>query len=311
MKDEAETARPARRTRTRKGGDTPPAAPRATRRRRGVSTPPTDADAGEVTGRGNGATTPEATGTPAVPLRPGDAGDGGAAGEAVGALDADASDNDPATGGIEALHEGDSGGTPIVPLRQGMGGDAGTVSGGPAAAETAGTRVPDPSPPADATARVRAVAAGPSAPGGSGTTSSIRTVAEDEAGSAPAGSEPPALDAGEHAATSTLPLPAGHRPDIPRAGAGTHAGGAGDRPAGGFRERALRTARIKFADDRVRSPLTSQQLDVILDLLHEPGKDRTLVSSTWTYLERGMSYAHASVTADKLRGTFRGDRAAA
>ncbi len=296
MKDEAETARPARRTRTRKGGDKPPAAPRATRRRRGVSTPFPDADAAAVTGIGSGATTPEATGTPVVALRPGDAG---------GALDADASDLDPATGGIEALHEGDRGGTPIIPLRQGIGSDAGDVSSGPTAAEAAGIPVLESSPPADATA-------GPSAPGGDGTTTSIRTVAEDEAGSAPAGSDAPALDAGEHAATSTLPLPTGHdRTDIPCATAGTHAGGAGDRRIGGFRERALRTARIKFADDPVRSPLTSQQLDVILDLLHEPGKDRTLVSSTWTYLERGMSYAHASVTADKLRGTFRGDRAAA
>lgn len=309
MKDEGETARPARRTRTRKGGDKPAAAPRATRRRRGVSTPPPDADAAAVTGIGSGATTPEPTGTPVVPLRPGDA---GAAGEAGGALDADASDLNPATGGIEALHEGDRGGTPIIPLRQSIGSDAGDVSSGPAAAEAGGTHVLDSSPPADATAGVQAVAVGPSAPGGGGTTTSIRTVACDEAGSAPAGSDAPALDAGEHAATSTPPLPAGHdRPDLPRATAGTHAGGAGDRRMGGFRERALRTARIKFADDRVRSPLTSQQLDVILDLLHEPGKDRTLVSSTWTYLERGMSYAHASVTADKLRGTFRVDRAAA
>ncbi|HST57834.1 MAG TPA: hypothetical protein VLK84_04030 [Longimicrobium sp.] len=270
MKDEAETARPARRTRTRKGGDKPPAAPRATRGRRGASTPSTGADAAAGTETGSGAINPAATGTPVIPLRPGDAG---------GALDTDASDLDPATGGIEALHVEDGGGTPIIPLRQSIGSDAGDVSSGPTAAEAAGIPVLESLPPADATAGVRAVAAGRTTPGGAGTTSSIRTVAGNEARSAPAGP--------------------------------TRVGGAGDRRTGRFKERALRTARLKFADDPVRSPLTSQQLDVILDLLHEPGKDRTLVSSTWTYLERGMSYAHASVTADKLRGTFRGDRAAA
>lgn len=263
MKDEAETTRPARRAGTRKGGDKPPAAPRAARRR--VSTPSADADAA-VTGTGSEATAPEATGTPVIPLRPGDAGEAGRA------LDADAGDRDPATAGIEALHGDDGDGTPIITLRPSISSDAGGVSSGPAAAEAVGTHVLESVPDTDA-------------------------------------------DAGAHDATPTLPLPASHdRPDIPGATAGTHAvdpGDAGDRRSGGFKERALRTARIKFADDPVRSPLTSRQLDVLLDLLHEPGKDRTLVSSTWTYLERGMSYAHAVVTADKLRGTFRGGRAAA
>ena len=116
---------------------------------------------------------------------------------------------------------------------------------------------------------------------------------------------------GEDAGTPVIPLRpiSGQRASDTAAPAGARTAGEGDQRAGrGFKHRALRAARLKFANDPVRSPLSEPQLDTLLELLHERGRRGTLVSSTWTYLERGMSYAHASVTIDKLRGTFRGDR---
>lgn len=115
---------------------------------------------------------------------------------------------------------------------------------------------------------------------------------------------------GEDAGTPVIPLRpiSGQRASGTAAPAGTRTAGGGDQRAGrGFKHRALRAARLKFANDPVRSPLSEPQLDTLLELLHDRGRRGTLVSSTWTYLERGMSYAHASVTIDKLRGTFRGD----
>jgi hypothetical protein len=115
---------------------------------------------------------------------------------------------------------------------------------------------------------------------------------------------------GEDAGTPVIPLRpiSGQRASGAAAPAGPRTAGGGDQRAGrGFKHRALRAARLKFANDPVRSPLSEPQLDTLLELLHERGRGGTLVSSTWTYLERGMSYAHASVTIDKLRGTFRGD----
>jgi hypothetical protein len=116
---------------------------------------------------------------------------------------------------------------------------------------------------------------------------------------------------GEDAGTPVIPLRpiSGQRASGTAAPAGARSAGGSDQRAGrGFKHRALRAARLKFANDPVRSPLSEPQLDTLLELLHERGRRGTLVSSTWTYLERGMSYAHASVTIDKLRGTFRGDR---
>ncbi|HEX8213808.1 MAG TPA: hypothetical protein VF584_26815 [Longimicrobium sp.] len=116
---------------------------------------------------------------------------------------------------------------------------------------------------------------------------------------------------GEDAGTPVIPLRpiAGQRASGNAAPSGARTAGGGDQRAGrGFKHRALRAARLKFATDPIRSPLSEPQLDTLLELLHERGRGGTLVSSTWTYLERGMSYAHASVTIDKLRGTFRGDR---
>jgi hypothetical protein len=79
----------------------------------------------------------------------------------------------------------------------------------------------------------------------------------------------------------------------------------------GLKQRALDAARVKFANDRSRAPLEERQIDSLLDLLHRAGQDRTLVSSTYTYLTRGMSRAHADVQIKKLRGEFREDRRAA
>ena len=115
---------------------------------------------------------------------------------------------------------------------------------------------------------------------------------------------------GEDAGTPVIPLRpiSGQRASGTAAPAGARTAGGGDQRAGrGFKHRALRAARLKLANDPVRSPLSEPQLDTLLELLHERGRRGTLVSSTWTYLERGMSYSHASVTIDKLRGTFRGD----
>lgn len=92
----------------------------------------------------------------------------------------------------------------------------------------------------------------------------------------------------------------------PGADGGTKAGGGT-----GFKQRSLAAARMRFANDRTRSALDERQIDRLLNLLHEPGQDRSLVSSTYGYLARGMSHAHAEVQIKKLRGEFREDRRAA
>ena len=73
---------------------------------------------------------------------------------------------------------------------------------------------------------------------------------------------------------------------------------------GGPRERWLAAARRRFEGDPEKEPITGDQLTYLLDLLHEDGKDRRLVSETYGYLDRGMSKAHASMQIRKLRGEF-------
>jgi hypothetical protein len=78
-----------------------------------------------------------------------------------------------------------------------------------------------------------------------------------------------------------------------------------------FKARVLAAARLRFADDPNREPITEGQLTYLLDLLHEEGQNQSLVSSTYGYLERGMSKVHASAQIDKLKGTFGQPRKAA
>jgi hypothetical protein len=78
-----------------------------------------------------------------------------------------------------------------------------------------------------------------------------------------------------------------------------------------FKQRVLAAARLRFADDPDREPITEKQLTYLLDLLHEDGQNQSLVSSTYDYLERGMSSVHASAQIDKLKGTFGQPRKAA
>lgn len=74
-----------------------------------------------------------------------------------------------------------------------------------------------------------------------------------------------------------------------------------EKPAGKFSDRVLAAAQARFANDAERAPLSREQLDDLLVLLHEPGQDRSLVASTYGYLERGMSMRHARTQIQKLR----------
>lgn len=74
-----------------------------------------------------------------------------------------------------------------------------------------------------------------------------------------------------------------------------------EKPAGKFSDRVLAAAQTRFASDPERAPLSREQLDDLLVLLHEPGQDRSLVASTYGYLERGMSMRHARTQIQKLR----------
>ena len=199
--------------------------------------------------------------------------------------------------------------TPIVPLHpEGTEGDV--AAGLAPAAGDADATVPEPAAAGDA-----ALGEAPGEEPGT-TIIPLRPAAEpgdtrDDGTAAHAAAGGSEGSRGEDAGTPVIPLRpiAGHRASGNATPAGARSGGGGDQRAGrGFKHRALRAARLKFAIDPVRSPLSEPQLDTLLELLHERGRGGTLVSSTWTYLERGMSYAHASVTIDKLRGTFRGDR---
>jgi hypothetical protein len=76
-----------------------------------------------------------------------------------------------------------------------------------------------------------------------------------------------------------------------------------EKPAGKFSDRVLAAAQTRFASDPGRAPLSREQLDDLLVLLHEPGQDRSLVASTYGYLERGMSMRHARTQIQKLRAS--------
>jgi len=71
-----------------------------------------------------------------------------------------------------------------------------------------------------------------------------------------------------------------------------------------FKQTVLRAAEERFQGDRVREPVTSEQVDELLVLLHEPEQSRSLVDATYDFLRRGMSKRHAGVQIEKLRGTF-------
>ena len=258
------------RTRARKEAGEPAPATPTPRRRRAAAAPPVDAPSAAVTG----ATDEASADTSIVALQP-EGTEGSVAAEVARAAgDADATVPEPAAAGDEAPGE-----EPDGALGQAPGEEPG---------DEPGTNIIPLRPAAEAAGVTR----------DDGTT----------AHTAPGGSQEPR---GEDTGTPVIPLRpiAGQRATDTAAPAGARTAGGGDQRAGrGFKHRALRAARLKFENDPVRSPLSEPQLDTLLDLLHERGRGGTLVSSTWTYLERGMSYAHASVTIDKLRGTFRGDR---
>lgn len=71
-----------------------------------------------------------------------------------------------------------------------------------------------------------------------------------------------------------------------------------------FKQTVLRAAEERFRGDRVREPVTAEQVDEMLVLLHEPGQSRSLKGATYDFLRRGMSKRHAEVQLKKLRGTF-------
>ena len=80
-----------------------------------------------------------------------------------------------------------------------------------------------------------------------------------------------------------------------------------------FKQTVLRAAEERFRGDRVREPVTAEQVDEMLVLLHEPGQSRSNKDATYDFLRRGMSKRHAEVQIAKLRGTYdpAADRAAA
>lgn len=264
--------KPARKPRTRarkEAGEPAPATP--TPRRRAAAARPIDAASATVTGATDEAASAD---TSIVPLQP-EGTEGGVAAEVARAAgDADATVPEPAAAGDEAPGE-----EPDGALGQAAGEEPG---------DEPGTNIIPLRPAAEPAGDTR----------DDGTTAHAAAGGSEEA-------------RGEDAGTPVIPLRpiSGQRASGTAAPAGARSAGGGDQREGrGFKHRALRAARLKFANDPVRSPLSEPQLDTLLELLHERGRGGTLVSSTWTYLERGMSYSHASVTIDKLRGTFRGDR---
>ena len=68
-----------------------------------------------------------------------------------------------------------------------------------------------------------------------------------------------------------------------------------------FKQSVLRAAEERFVGDRVREPVTAQQVDEMLVLLHRPGQIRSLKDATYDFLRRGMSKRHAEVQLEKLR----------
>jgi hypothetical protein len=71
-----------------------------------------------------------------------------------------------------------------------------------------------------------------------------------------------------------------------------------------FKQSVLRAAVERFRGDRVREPVTADQVDELLVLLHKPGQSRSLKDATYDFLRRGMSKRHAQVQIEKLRGTY-------
>jgi hypothetical protein len=97
----------------------------------------------------------------------------------------------------------------------------------------------------------------------------------------------------------------GHSVATPRGGTVIrHTPGAGKAGAVKYSDRILAAAEARFADDPDKDPLTREQLERILTLLHREDCDRSLRSSTYAYLERGMHSRHAAVVISRLDGTF-------
>lgn len=115
---------------------------------------------------------------------------------------------------------------------------------------------------------------------------------------------PPSPEETGNAGPAPTTAPAGDAAGAEAARPEQPTGAAEPAHEGSRRERWLSASRRRFEGDPAKEPITPDQLTYLLDLLHEEGKGRRLVSETYGYLDRGMSKGHASMQIKKLRGEF-------